>query len=130
MKEINGGRFKGAHALDCQECFDKRWRMCTLKNGNSMMDYTRSSNKGDGVCCNPDEDGCKTDSRLGLYCSEPPLLDENKTFENITSLDRTMMFEKAVNYQLFAFCPATTQKKCKINRSSSQNMKIYADDSD
>ena len=104
--------------------------MCSYKNGKSMMDITRSSNEGDGLCCNPDNSNCKTND---VYvCSEPPLLEKNETskFTDILSLNRDVMFEKAVNYQMFAFCPAITQATCGISRSNSPDMKLYADVSD
>ena len=57
---------------DCRECLVAGGRMCSYKDGSSMVKLTESSKSKHGICCNPlnKEADCGFNDR-NLVCGPP-----------------------------------------------------------
>ena len=94
--------------LSCWDCFKARGKMCSRRDGQSMIAVTGSSNRGHGMCCKPEYQGeyCVTNDEY--VCSQP--VDEEDTLANYTDI----LTDGELNYQMHAFCPATTEAICGV----------------
>ena len=125
----NGNYTEKFRTASCWDCFDARGKMCSYKNGTSMVGITHSSNSGHGICCKPDYIGYPCNDLGKLVCSQPVAGNDTSTkYKNILT---TGLFGKQ-NYQMFAFFPKTNPKTCGISTIASQfydgNMKLYVDE--
>lgn len=86
-------------ALDCNQCFQAKGKMCHEKDYGSMMKVTGSSNIAHGVCCKPDYDGEHCNSNSDHVCSAPSLIEDS------SSKWAAVLTPQNRNMQMFAFCP-------------------------
>ena len=107
--------------LDCWECFEAQGKMCHEIDNMSMMNATGSSNRGHGVCCKPEYTGTHCGpSNPSHVCSPASVV------QDLTSDYKNVLTDQTRNYQLFAFCPMTTQEICGLGTSNSTDMTLKA----
>jgi hypothetical protein len=93
---------KSYRTLSMQECFKADGKMCILKNGGSMIQYTGSSNPGHGMCCTPESanEACITSDKI--VCSQPV------SAAQTVSIFKGALTDEKTNYQMYAYAPMTT----------------------
>ena len=109
--------------LNCWECFQALGRMCIKPDYTSMMAVTGSSNFGHGLCCrNGYNEGFCSPSDSGHICSPQSYdPDPDSKYKDVRTNMKTIGWR---NFEMFAFCPLVSHKRCGIDDSNSYDMNL------
>ena len=112
---------------DCQECFYARGRMCSYKDGSTMISITESSNSGHGICCDPNNlsPNCTLSSDIYRGLKEDQIVCGPPAFKNDTEITQIPALTGEENFKFYSYCPKTMINHNKCGRPG-DSTNIYA----